>query len=237
MQTDAVVGGVLAALQENGLADNTLVIFTADNGCSPQGGTAEMEKKGRFASAQFRGYKADIWEGGHRVAFCARWPGQVKAGSQSAQPICHTDLMATCAELLGARLPANVREDSASILPALRSADRAPLRDAVVHHSIQGMFSIRQGSWKLAFCPGSGGWGAPGDADAKRSGLPDVQLYDISADIGETRNVHAKNPEVVKRLTKLLESYVDNGRSTPGARQANDAAIQLIKPIAANAKK
>ena len=235
MQTDAVVGHVLAALEKHGLADNTLVIFTADNGCSPAAGTPELEKQGHFASAQFRGYKSDIWDGGHRVPFFARWPGKIKAGAQSAQLICHVDLMATCAEILGAKLPEIAGVDSVSILPALRGTDRAPLHEAIVHHSIQGMFSIRQGSWKLEFCPGSGGWGAPGDADARKGGLPEVQLYDLSTDLAEAKNVQQENPAVVARLKALLERYVAEGRSTPGPKQTNDVPVKILKPGAPSA--
>jgi arylsulfatase A-like enzyme len=229
MQTDALVGDVLAALDKHGLADNTLVIFTADNGCSPAADTDKLEKQGHFASAQFRGYKSDIWDGGHRVPFFVRWPGKVKAGSRSAQLICHTDFMATCAELLGAKLPDNAAEDSVSLLPALFGKETAPLREAVVHHSIHGMFSIRQGPWKLELCAGSGGWGKPGEADAKRRGSPEVQLYDLSTDIAEVKNVQAEYPELVKRLTGLLEGYVANGRSTPGSNQSNDVAVKIMK--------
>jgi arylsulfatase A-like enzyme len=232
MQTDAVVGKILATLDEHGLAASTLVIFTADNGCSPAADTPGLEKQGHFASAQFRGYKADIWEGGHRVPFFARWPGRIKPASTSAQLICHSDLIATCAELLGTTLPANAGEDSVSILPALLGTDRAPLHAAVVHHSIQGMFSIRQGSWKLELCPGSGGWGAPGDAAARKLGLPEVQLYELATDVAETKNVHADNPAVVARLKALLERYVAAGRSTPGQKQQNDVAVSLVKPTA-----
>jgi arylsulfatase A-like enzyme len=235
MQTDAVVGRILAALDEHGLAAQTLVIFTADNGCSPAAGTPALEKQGHFASGEFRGYKADIWEGGHRVPFLVRWPGRIKPASTSAQLICHSDLLATCADLLGARLPANAGEDSVSILPALLGTDRSPLREAVVHHSIHGMFSLRQGAWKLALCPGSGGWAAPKDAEARQSGLPEVQLYDLAADPAETRNVHAENPAVVTRLRALLERYVADGRSTPGPKQANDVAVQLLPPAARTA--
>ncbi|MBM3856289.1 MAG: arylsulfatase, partial [Verrucomicrobia bacterium] len=229
MQTDAVVGKILAALDAHGLAGNTLVFFTADNGCSPQADTPGLEKQGHFASAQFRGYKADIWDGGHRVPFLVRWPGKIKPASTSAQLICHVDLIATCAELLGATLPADAAEDSVSILPALLATDRAPLREAVVHHSIQGMFSIRQGPWKLELCPGSGGWGSPLDAAARQAGLPEIQLYNLVADVAESKNVHAENPAVVTRLTALLERYIAEGRSTPGPKQANDAAIDLLK--------
>jgi arylsulfatase A-like enzyme len=228
MQTDDVVGAVLAALDKHGLTENTLVIFTADNGCSPEAGTPNLEKGGHFASGPFRGYKSDIWEGGHRLPFFVRWPGHVKAGSQSTQVICHNDLMATCAEILGADLPPNAGEDSVSILPALLGKDRTPLREAVVHHSIHGLFAIRQGPWKLALCPGSGGWGKPGDAEAAAT-LRSVQLYDLTADQAESKNVQADHPDVVGRLTTLLEKYVADGRSTAGPKQANDAAIDLTK--------
>ena len=229
MQTDAVVGHILAALDQHGLADTTLVVFTSDNGCSPQADTPGLEKQGHFASANLRGYKADIWDGGHRVPFFARWPGRIQATTTSAQLICHVDLLATCADLLGTTLPANAGEDSVSILPALLGTDRAALREAVVHHSINGMFSIRQGPWKLELCPGSGGWGAPGDPAARTAGLPAIQLYDLSRDLAETKNLHAENPTVVARLTALLRRYVADGRSTPGPKQANDVAVDLLK--------
>ncbi len=229
MQTDAVVGDVLGALEKHGLTDSTLVIFTSDNGCAPQAGTADLEKHGHYPSAQFRGYKSDIWDGGHRMPFFVRWPGKVKPGSQSAQLICHTDLLATCAAILDEEIPATAAEDSVSILPALLGSDKAPLHEAVVHHSIHGMFAIRQGQWKLALCPNSGGWGQPGDVDAAARELPDVQLYDLNADIAETTNVQADHPEVVARLTKLLEKYISDGRSTPGARRSNDVSVDVRK--------
>jgi arylsulfatase A len=235
MQTDAVVGKILAALDAHGLAENTLVIFTADNGCSPAAGTPALERQGHYASAQFRGYKADIWEGGHRVPFLARWPGKIKPATTSAQTICHVDLLATCAEILGATLPPNAGEDSESMLPALLGTDRAPRREAVVHHSIHGLFAIRQGPWKLALCPGSGGWAAPNDAAARQAGLPEIQLYNLAADPAETKNVHAENPAVAARLRALLDRYVSEGRSTPGPKQPNDAAIDLLKSKATSA--
>jgi arylsulfatase A len=230
MQTDAVVGAILAALEAQGLAENTLVLFTADNGCSPQAGTKELEAQGHYASAHYRGYKADIWEGGHRVPFFARWPGRIAAGSVSQQLICHVDLLATCAELLGAPLPAQAAEDSVSILPALFGTAVAPLREAVVHHSINGQFSIRQGSWKLALCPGSGGWGKPSDAEAAKLGLPSWQLYDLSSDPAETTNLVAAQAGIAARLHAQLERIVADGRSTPGPRQPNDVTVRLPEP-------
>jgi len=229
METDWAIGEVLAALDTAGVANKTLVIATSDNGCSPAANTDKLEVQGHFASAQLRGYKADIWDGGHRVAFLARWPDRLKAGSQSAQLVCHTDLMATCAEILGVKLPDDAGEDSVSILPALMGKEIAPLRAAVVHHSISGKFAVRQGNWKLELCAGSGGWGKPGDAEATKQGLPDVQLYDLSTDVAESKNLQAEHPDVVARMTKILEQQIANGRSTPGAKQKNDAAIQIIK--------
>jgi len=232
MQTDAVVGDILAALDQHGLSGNTLVIFTTDNGCSPAADTPGLEKQGHFASAGFRGYKADIWEGGHRVPFIARWPGRIQAGTQSDQLICLNDLLATCAELLGSPLPATAGEDSVSILPALLGSARTSLRDAVVHHSIDGVFSIRQGPWKLIFGPGSGGWGKPSDAEARKSGLPELQLYNLATDPGETKNVEAENPAIVAQLNALLTRTVDDGRSTPGPKRANDVAVAILKTSA-----
>ncbi|MDQ3622446.1 MAG: arylsulfatase [Verrucomicrobiota bacterium] len=237
METDWAVGEALAALDAAGIANDTLVFFTADNGCSPQAGTNKLEQQGHFASAQFRGYKADIWDGGHRVPFFARWPGKIKAGAQNDQLICLTDLMGTCAEILGVKLPENAGEDSVSLLPALLGTESKALRQSVVHHSINGRFAVREGRWKLCLCPGSGGWAKPADADAAKQGLPPVQLYDLSTDIAETRNVSAAHPDIVARLTRQLEDSIANGRSTPGAKQANDADIVILKSSEAKAAK
>jgi arylsulfatase A len=104
-----------------------------------------------------------------------------------------------------------------------------PLREALVHHSINGRFAIRQGRWKLELCPGSGGWSAPRDPEANKQKLPPVQLYDLTQDIGEQRNLVAEHPDVVERLTKLLERYVADGRSTPGAPQKNAVEVDIWK--------
>lgn len=237
MQTDDAVGELLAVLQRLGVATNTLVIFTSDNGCSPSAGFGELKAKGHNPSGPWRGHKADIWEGGHRVPFIARWPGQVKAGTTSDETICLGDLLATSAALVGAELPANAGEDSVNILPALLGEKRPrPLREATVHHSIDGRFAIRQGPWKLALCPGSGGWSAPADKAAATEGLPDIQLYNLAEDPGETNNVQAAQPEIVARLTTLLEQHVATGRSTPGPAQTNDTDVKIIKPNAPGSK-
>ncbi|MHB1560236.1 MAG: sulfatase family protein [Isosphaeraceae bacterium] len=229
MQVDAAVGQVLRAIDEQGLADRTMVVFTSDNGCSPEADYPDLLSHGHDPSMGFRGTKADIFEGGHRVPFFVRWPGVVTAGTSSRQLICLTDLMATCAEILGERLPEDAAEDSVSILPALEGRDRGPLREAVVHHSINGSFAIRQGDWKLALCPDSGGWSAPRPGTKAAAGLPPIQLYNLASDPAERQNLHDRHPEVVARLTALLEKYVADGRSTPGPARRNDEKVVLRK--------
>ena len=226
MQTDAIVGSILAAIDQAGIADNTLVFFTADNGCSPAAKTETLEEKGHYASGPFRGYKADIWEGGHRVPFFVRWPGVISAGSISTQPICHVDLFATCANILKTNLPMDAAVDSVSFLPALLGEKDKTAREAVVHHSIDGKFAIRQGKWKLIFCSGSGGWGSPKDAAASTQGMPEIQLYDMLTDPSESSNVQSAYPEVVEMLTQRMQTYVENGRSTPGPIQSNDVDVR-----------
>jgi arylsulfatase A len=228
MQVDAVAGEVLAALEKSGLAENTLVVFTSDNGFSPYADLKSLLEKGHNPSHVFRGTKADIFDGGHRIPFIARWPAKIKAGSRSDQLICLSDLMATCAEILGTKLPDTAGEDSVSILPALLGTADKPLREAVVHHSMNGSFSIRQGNWKLELCAGSGGWSAPKPGKAEHD-LPPVQLYDLASDIGEKTNVQDKHPEIVTSLTKLLEKYAADGRSTPGAPQKNTGEVDVWK--------
>lgn len=228
MQVDDTVGKVLAALESHHLTDNTLVILTSDNGCSPQANFKQLAEKGHNPSYVFRGHKADIFEGGHRIPFIARWPGRVKPGSTCSQTICLTDLLATCAAIVGAKLPDSAGEDSVNILPALTGAADKPLREATIHHSINGSFSIRQGKWKLELCPGSGGWSDPKPRSTEAQQLPDVQLYDLDQDISERRNLQAEHPDVVAKLTKLLKSYIETGRSTPGTPQKNDREISFL---------
>ncbi|NIA16101.1 MAG: sulfatase-like hydrolase/transferase [Nitrospiraceae bacterium] len=229
-QVDWTVGQVMEALVRHGMAGNTLLIVTSDNGCSPMAQFDRLHRLGHYPSYHFRGYKADIYEGGHRIPFIARWPGRITAGTECGQTICLTDLLATAAEIVGEPLPDNAGEDSVSILPALLGKANAPLREATVHHSINGSFSIRQGHWKLELCPGSGGWSYPRPKEADKLDLPPVQLYDLSVDIGETTNVQDKHPEVVARLTALLEKYVRDGRSTPGVHQQNEGITSIWGP-------
>jgi arylsulfatase A-like enzyme len=223
MQTDASVGQIMEALDKAGIAENTLVIFTSDNGCSPAAKIGELEVKGHFPSELRRGHKADIWDGGHRVPFIARWPAKIKAGTRTEQIACLTDLMATSAEIVGAKLPENAGEDSVSLLPVFLGTATAPVREAVVHHSIRGVFAIRQGQWKLELCTDSGGWSKGSVNDAPG------QLYDMSKVVDEQKNEYNQHLEIVAKLTALLEKYVAEGRSTPGVAQTNDVLVSIVK--------
>ena len=229
METDDSLGQVLRAIDAAGLRDNTLVMFTSDNGCSPMAGIPDLERQGHYPSAQFRGYKADIWDGGHRIPLLVRWPGKVKPASYCDQLVCLSDLLATCGDLQGDKLPDNAGEDSASLLPALLGLGKAPPHEAIVHHSINGLFAIRRGHWKLELCPGSGGWGKPGDDQARKQGLPPMQLYNMHDDVGEKVNLQGENAKIVADLSQLLGKYIADGRSTPGAAQKNDVAVDIWK--------
>ncbi len=222
LHVDDVVGRVMQALRAHGLEENTIVVFTADNGCSPMADFEELGAAGHNPSHVFRGMKSDIFEGGHRIPFVVRWPRAIPAGSESDQTCCLSDLTATLAEITGYRLPDNAAEDSVSNLPIWTGSATGPVREATVHHSINGSFSIRKGRWKLELCADSGGWSVPRCNHPEESaGLPPVQLYDLSVDIGERENLQDRHPEVVAELRALLTRYVEQGRSTPGAPQRN----------------
>ncbi len=228
METDAVVGRVLDALAAAGLAQNTLVMFASDNGCAPYIGVKDLEDQGHYPSGPYRGYKADVWDGGHRIPFVARWPENIAPGRTCRQMVCLSDLMATCADILDTTLADNAGPDSVSLLPLFRGDDQ-PVRTEVVHHSLSGRFAIRRGKWKLVLCPGSGGWCPPTDAEATAQNLPNLQLYDMAADPGETTNLEAKHPDVVEELTQHLQQLVDRGRSTPGPDLENETNVDILK--------
>jgi arylsulfatase A-like enzyme len=229
METDDGIGQLMQTLDKLGLADNTLVIVTSDNGCSPVANFEELLANGHNPSYIFRGEKADIYDGGHRVPFIVRWPGKVEPGRRSDHLQCHTDFMATCAEILGVKLPATAAEDSISFLGSLLSSDAKAERDVIVHHSINGAFAIRKGPWKLEFCPGSGGWSKPRPGINDTSNLPLVQLYNMQHDIGEQDNTQGEQSPIVAELTKLMERYVNDGRSTPGEPQRNTVSVDFWK--------
>ncbi|MEK0414434.1 MAG: hypothetical protein RL070_1922 [Bacteroidota bacterium] len=209
--TDAKIGEILQYLKDKNLDKNTMIVFTSDNGCSPTANFKELREKGHDPSAGFRGTKADIYEGGHRVPFIVKWPGKIKTNSINNTTICLTDFMATCSDLLNTNLQNNAGQDSYSLLPLLTPSKKtAYQRTSTVHHSIDGYFAIRKGDWKLAFCRGSGGWSAPTENQATKNNMPAVQLYNLKEDPSEQNNVQAKYPEIVRALTEELEKIKAN---------------------------
>jgi arylsulfatase A-like enzyme len=220
MQTDATVGAITDALEKNGFADNTLLIFTSDNGCAKAAGIPQLRKQGHYVSAQYRGSKADIWDGGHRVPFLVRWPGRVESGSRCDQLITLVDVFATVSGITGEKAP-TMAEDSVSFLPALSGQPIQSTRKGVIHHSISGHFAYRQGKWKLLLARGSGGWTSPTEKQVKADALP-AQLYDMEKDPGEQNNLYLSHPEVAQRLLADLTADIQNGRSTDGPEASND---------------
>jgi arylsulfatase A len=219
METDAVVGRVLEALEKSGVAENTLVILTSDNGCANYVGAKELEEKGHYPSGPLRGYKADAWEGGHRVPFIVRWPAVVKPGSVCSQLVYQADCIRTFADIFGVNLPDNAGEDSFSLLHVLKGEDK-PIRENAVSASINGVPAVRLGTWKYIATPGSGGWGTGGDQSQPQ------QLYNLADDLGETKNLASAMPEKVAEMKALLEKLIVDGRSTPGAPQKNDVEVR-----------
>lgn len=212
VETDAMIGRLLGAIEERGLAQDTIVIVTSDNGAD-----WKPEDAARFAhraNAQWRGEKADAWEAGHRIPFVIRWPGRVAPGSTSAETGSLTDIMATLAGALGLPLPDDAAEDSFNLLPALQQNGHASIRPNIVDHSLQGLFTIREGNWKLIQGLGSGGFTLPKSADPAPGG-PRGQLYDLDADPREENNLYDKRPDIVARLSATLDALQRDGRSRP----------------------
>jgi arylsulfatase A-like enzyme len=210
-QMDAAVGEILAALDRRGLARDTIVVFTSDNGAHWLPG--EVTRYGHAANGPWRGQKADIHEGGHRVPCLVRWPGRVKPGTATGRLACLTDFFATFAEIAGARLPEQAAEDSFSFASLLLGRPPAqPVRTSLVMHSSQGLFAIRRDGWKLVEGLGSGGFTPPAKVTPK-PGEPPGQLYHLYTDPAETTNRYAEEPAVVAALTAELEAIRQRGRS------------------------
>ena len=227
METDNVVGEIKKALKRIGQIENTIFIFSSDNGCSKAAGIRNLAQQGHKVSAHLRGSKADLWDGGHRIPFIVKWPGKVKPGSKSDQLICLTDLFATLSEIVGAKLPEGSAEDSVSFLPALSGEKITSTRKGVIHHSISGRFTYREGKWKLLLSRGSGGWSFPSPKQETADG-PEAQLYDMENDPGEQNNLYFSHPEVAQRLLADMTADVERGRSTVGPAATNDFADIVI---------
>ena len=211
-QVDASVRRIVEQLTQRRVLDNTLIIMASDNG-APWSAPDIEASGGHVANASWRGQKADIQEAGHRIPFIVRWPGRAKP-QVSRETVCLTDIFATIAQIQGIPLQAGVAEDSFSILPALLGPGSTPIREAIVHHSSQGLFSIRQGDWKLVLGRGSGGFTKPVSITPAQ-GEPEGELYNLAQDPHEDDNLYLQKPEIAKRLRDLLARYQAQGHSRP----------------------
>ncbi|TWT47076.1 Arylsulfatase [Thalassoglobus neptunius] len=220
-QVDDIVGQFLKNLDEAGVADETLVIYTSDNGSFmyryedgrpdhlDQESVQGYRPEHHTANGKLRGTKADIWEAGHRVPFFVRWPEVVRAGSTCDTPICLTDFFATVADITDATLEDDTAPDSFSFLECLQEEDLSSPRAPIINHSVNGTFAIRDGEWKLVLSDGSGGREAPKGKPFQKP----YQLYNLKSDLGETENVIDKHPEIAERLERQCEEIRNSGRS------------------------
>ncbi|MEI8382090.1 MAG: arylsulfatase [Planctomycetota bacterium] len=223
-QLDYIVGELTTTLEQLGVADNTIIIFTSDNGPET---TSVIHMRADFdhdGARPWRGVKRDSWEGGHRVPFLVRWPDKVKPGAISSQLTSLTDVMATVAAIIGAKLPENAAEDSFNMLPAWLNEDTAPIRPYLLQQAFNGQrtLSIRRGSWKYLAHAGSGGNRYDNNPGLKPFFLPDTapdasgQLYNLETDPGERTNLANERQEIAAELNKLLEHSKAIGRSRQG---------------------
>ena len=222
-ELDYIVGELMRLLDQLGMANNTLVIFTSDNGPETASVIHMRADYGHDGARPWRGMKRDQWEGGHRVPFIVRWPGKVKPGTTSAQLASLTDIMATVAAIVGANLPGDAAEDSFNLLPVLLGRDSGPIRPFLLQQAFGGSryLAIRRGNWKYLDHRGSGGNDYEKNPELKPFILPDnapdapAQLYNLETDPGETKNLYLDQPQIVKELKTLLDRLKASGRSRP----------------------
>lgn len=216
VQVDDTVGRVLAALQAVGAERNTLLLFTSDNG--PERNAYERIRRHRhYSMGALRGLKRDLWEGGHRVPFLARWPERIAPATTSAETVSLVDLLATALEVAGVPMPSGAGEDSLSLLPALLGGSvERQRRDAIVYHGIRGELAIRRGRHVYVDAPSGDGNGEPEWFRQERGYTGHEQpaeLFDLEDDPQQARNLHAQRPELATELRGLLRRYVEEGRS------------------------
>lgn len=221
LQCDDVVGRIVDKLKKEGVYNNTIIVYTSDNGCSPIADYEELKKVGHNPSYIFRGTKSDIYEGGHRIPYLIQWPDVIPKNKRCHRTVCLSDFMATMADVLGDSLGEAEGVDSVSNISLWKNPESEGVREYTVHQSIDGSLAIRNHSFKLEMCPGSGGWSYPEAGEITKE-MPEVQLYDLENDIGETTNVVGKYPDVYERMRAELIKIVKNGRSTEGTVQQNN---------------
>ena len=218
---DQVVGGIMDTLERLGIAENTLLMVSSDNGPEVASVYHMRNDHDHDGARPWRGVKRDNWEGGHRIPFIARWPGVIQPGSTTDQTACLCDIMATCASIVDYNLPHDSAEDSFSLLPVLKGSqpENEPIRKYTLHQTNALKLSIREGNWKYLDHQGSGGNNYMRDEHLRTFILPEAepdssgQLYNLLEDPGETNNLYSKYPERVSELKQQLDTFCELGRS------------------------
>lgn len=231
MQVDDVVGEIVNTLKKAGLYDNTLIVFTSDNGYAPYVDVKFLEDNGHYPSYIYRGYKADAWEGGHRVPLVIQWPAKVASHNVTNEVVSLADWYATFAAILNNKPPSNAAEDSYSLLPLLLGNKYThPLREATVFHTIKGDFAIQKENWKLILCSekNAGGNWVPDKRYKVPANIPadSMLLYNLEIDPEEVNNLVSRYREKAAEMKSLLKKYIKNGRSNPGKAVQNDQVKQ-----------
>ena len=222
METDWSAGQIIEAVEQAGISENTMIIFTADNGHSHYTGWEDLIAAGHMPSGPFRGHKADIWEGGHRVPFVVKWPGKVQAGSSSDQLLCITDIFATCHQLVSDQpVPEDQAEDSFSFLDLIMGHSTSSSRDHLVSHSVHGEFAYRKDGWKIVFAL------PEKSRQESRGKQAKVELYHLAHDIAEAADSADQHPQLTEKLTEQLRLVVEGGSSRPGASASNDVEVDF----------
>lgn len=231
LQVDDTVGRIMDALERCGLTEQTIVVFTSDNGFASILKPEKFEAKGHYPSYVFRGYKSNIYEGGHRIPFIVRWPGTVESGTRCDRLVCLSDFMGTCAEILGATLSEDAAEDSFSFLPLLRGETSKANRSEHISIAPNDSISFRSEQWKL-IVPADTRFpsrvSAKRNTPLKKQREAAIELFDLRHDPGESVNLAEKEKKRVESLVEKLERIIEAGRSTPGALQKNDSNIRLL---------
>ncbi|PQB09073.1 arylsulfatase [Polaribacter filamentus] len=222
VETDWVAGQVLKALKEKGLEDNTIIIFSSDNGPESYA-WQRAEKYGHYSMNGFRGLKRDVWEGGHHVPFIVKWPGLIEAGSVSNEVISQVDIMATLASITGIDLAEDSAPDSYNFKSVILGKEyKSPIREATVHNTYKSIWGIRKGDW-LYINDSTGGHRKLPESFKELTGYTDFNtkglLFNMVDDSEQRVNLYEKYPEKIIEMEKLLKGYRERGYSVRRSKQ------------------
>ncbi|MFI3325252.1 MAG: arylsulfatase [Clostridia bacterium] len=237
LETDNSLGRIIQKVKDCGIEEDTIIIFASDNGCASYIGVDNLLEQGHHPSGIYRGYKADAWDGGHRIPFIMQWKNHLECEKEFDNLVCLTDVFATVASLTNSTYSSNSAEDSFDISSVFEN--KTAERDFCIHQSSTGKFAVRTSKWKLILSPYSGAgtyfssksyqYDISTPEMAKELNLPPIQLYDMEIDPSEKNNIALENIDIVKSLISKLQIAVENGRNTTGTVLSNDVDVDIWK--------